>query len=443
MSERNQVGVRTQRLLPFWQLGLLGLVFASPGLAAAAEAQTEPLTGAPDAMVGGESKGEGAGVDEPMAQRPDTSGGAYTWQFLYKADLVSVHARNLSSRAALLGNLDAKLSIDGEKAWGIGGATIFLHALSAHGGKPNERLGSTMGIDNIEVGTATAKLYQAYWAQDLAAGKFNLLGGLYDLNSEFYVTDSASSLIHPSFGIGAEAGLSGQNGPSIFPTTSLAVRATWKPASDWYAQLAVMDGVPGDTERPRGTHIKFARGDGALWAGEVGTRFGKEGQDGKLAAGAWRYTARFNDLSEVDGNGDPLRRVSQGAYLLGEHRLYQAPDHAERSLSGFLRVGMANGQVNTLDRNISAGLLFRGICPLRLEDSLVFGVSHGRYGTHLRDAQHAAGDPAPTAEMAYELTYRAVINKWLTLQPDLQWIRTRGDSGAHALVAGLRMEFSF
>lgn len=49
--------------------------------------------------------------------------------------------------------------------------------------------------------------------------------GLYDLNSEFDALDDAGLFINSAFGVGTDIGLTGVNGPSIFPVTSLAVRA--------------------------------------------------------------------------------------------------------------------------------------------------------------------------------------------------------------------------
>lgn len=61
-------------------------------------------------------------------------------------------------------------------------------------------------MDNIEtpVNGNTTKLFQAWLQQTFLDERASVLAGLYDLNSEFYVTDSASMFTHPTFGIGAE-----------------------------------------------------------------------------------------------------------------------------------------------------------------------------------------------------------------------------------------------
>lgn len=76
--------------------------------------------------------------------------------------------------------------------------TFFLYGLSNQGGRPNGRhSGTAQGVDNIEVDTNTAKLYQAWVQRGFLSNRLAVLVGLYDLNSEFYVTDTSSLFLHP------------------------------------------------------------------------------------------------------------------------------------------------------------------------------------------------------------------------------------------------------
>ena len=53
-----------------------------------------------------------------------------------------------------------------------------------------------------------------------------------------------------------------------------------------------------------------------------------------------------------------------------------------------------------------------------------------------------AGNGVDNAETNYELTYRAPINKWLTVQPDLQYIVDPGTNPAvrDDMIIGVRFE---
>lgn len=72
-------------------------------------------------------------------------------------------------------------------------------------------------------------------------------------------------LVHSSFGTGPDLGLSGKNGPSTFPATSLGIRVQNEFTENFTVRAAVMDGVPGDPGDPTGTQVTL-RGDDGLFA---------------------------------------------------------------------------------------------------------------------------------------------------------------------------------
>ena len=95
------------------------------------------------------------------------------------------------------------------------------------------------------------------WHKD-GEGIGSLLLGLYDLNSEFDVIETAGLFLNSSFGIGAEYGSSGRNGPSIFPATSFGARLSGQPVQSLFIRGAVLDGVPGDPPPPEGVDASQA-----------------------------------------------------------------------------------------------------------------------------------------------------------------------------------------
>ena len=132
------------------------------------------------------------------------------------------------------------------------------------------------GVDNIETpaNSNTTKLFQAWVQQAFLDDRVSVLAGLYDLNSEFYATESAAMFVHPTFGMSAELAGTGKNGPSVFPTSSFGIRVKAEPAPGYYLQAITLDGVPGDPSEPKGTYIKFNEGDGALNVIEGGIPLG-------------------------------------------------------------------------------------------------------------------------------------------------------------------------
>ena len=248
-----------------------------------------------------------AAITEPGAAANEADAGL-RYEAVYKADLLHGFSHGIDRHTHFLGNLDLKLGWQG-KPFGTGTTRAQIHLLNNHGDKPNEFIGTAQGVSNIETPVNTSKVYQAWAEQGFFDDKLAILVGLLDLNSEFYVTDSSAMFIHPAFGTGSELAQTGRNGPSIFPTTSAAIRMRLN-FSPGYLQGAIFDGVPGDVNNRRGTHVRFDKGDGTLQIVEAGIGLEQGKLPGKLALGAWRYTGRFDDLIDTDASG---RHRSSGA----------------------------------------------------------------------------------------------------------------------------------
>lgn len=58
---------------------------------------------------------------------------------------------------------------------------------------------------------------------------------------------------------------------------------------------------------------------------------------------------------------------------------------------------------------------------------------------------NAVGEADPAIEAAYEISYRAFVKDWFSVQPDVQWVRNHGNPAPNskALLLGLRLDFAF
>jgi len=85
-------------------------------------------------------------------------------------------------------------------------------------------------------------------------------------------------------------------------------------------QAITLDGVSGDPNNPQATQVQLNEGDGALNVIEYGLPLGsaKNVHNNKPAFGVWQYTTRFDDILDVDANGNPVQRTSHGAYAIIE-----------------------------------------------------------------------------------------------------------------------------
>jgi porin len=365
-----------------------------------------------------------------------------------KADVLSVVRGGQERGVTYLDLWEAKIALDGKRLLGWNGGQAFLHVISNHGGKFNtQSVGSAQGVDNIEVATNTSKIFQAWVEQAFLDGRASLRAGLMDLNAEFYVTDSSSVFLHPTFGMGSDLAQTGKAGPSIYPTSSFGVRFKYEPSSEWYAQAIVLDGVPGSPANPYGTHIEFNKGDGALTVAEAGWQPFARAEttiSAKYALGAWHYTPRFDDLVGTDAAGNPLRRVNQGAYVFAERTLTQEADDPAQGLTAFVRYGVANADVNRFDQAIGIGFIYRGLLPGRDRDVFGFAIAAEHNSPKHREQTRLAGGLEPAAESAYELTYRAQLTPWLALQPECQFVKNHAEPAiSDTWLAGARVEITF
>ncbi|MEQ1881189.1 MAG: carbohydrate porin, partial [Burkholderiales bacterium] len=215
---------------------------------------------------------------------------ALSFEALVKQDAVHVHRTGTPDKTFYLNNIDLKFTLSAEKTLGLPGGTFFLYLLSDHGSRPNDHAGTFQGVDNVEVPASSTKVYELWYEHTF--GQWSARTGLYDLNSEFYVTQASALYLNPAFGIGTDVAQSGRNGPSIFPYASTGVRLAWRQSEGGYLQSVILDGVPGDPNRPKGNHPRFDKGDGALWVSEGGWESGGADSDKvrqKFGLGLWRY----------------------------------------------------------------------------------------------------------------------------------------------------------
>ncbi|HEY2560064.1 MAG TPA: carbohydrate porin [Caldimonas sp.] len=359
-------------------------------------------------------------------------------------------------------NLNLQLDIDTAVLIGWPNTIAHLDGLWLQGGQPSNLVGDAQGVSNISAPN-TAKLYEAWLQKNFLGNRLSVLAGLYDLSSEFYRLQSAGLFLNSSFGTGPEFAQSGVGGPSIFPDTSVGMRVAFKPADGVVIRGAVLDGVP--VNRPDGSRAVFKGGDGGLIVAELDFldrpglearppnqrfRIGRKAMlgeyDTKIGVGGWYYTASFDDLSETQPDGQPVRHHgSSGFYALIDRLLYKNPDRPDQKLTVFVQSGIGDDRVNRFGRYLGAGLTVSGLLEGRGADELGVGLAYARNGSHYMSLQRMQGISVTNAEKTIELTYLIQINSWLALQPDLQYI-IRPDTAPsipNALAFQLRFEVMF
>ena len=350
-------------------------------------------------LVGPGITGNWGGLREGLEARGLTLEAAYTGEFVRNFDAGVASARK---DTIYHDNLDLTATLDTEKAGLWAGGTVFVYGLFNHGGVPSaDVIGDLQTVSNIEAARNQFIVQEAWYEQTWLDGELSLLGGLYDLNSEFYVSDYATLFINSSSGIGPE--ISGNVAASLFPRAGLALRARVSPAAGWYVQAAALDGNP-DTR-------SLSSGEGGMFIGEGG--FSHDAGSYKL--GYWLHTANKTF-------GGRLYSDDYGIYAIADRELARFRGGA--AIGAYLQWGWTPRQRNKITKYFGVGLHMHGMIPARNKDD--FGLAVARAFTHT------------ATETAIEATWRIVIEPWLAVQPSLQWvIHPGGDPAASAIKVGL------
>lgn len=355
------------------------------------------------------------------------------FEFLYVGDFWSNVSANDKS-IVYLDNFNLDLNLDLETLSGWKGGGFFFSILGNNGKDPNEQVGSVQGIDNIAA-YSTWKIYQLYFTQELLDGKISMLAGLFDLNSEFDVRECSGVFINPSHGIGADYALTGQNGPSIFPTTSIAFRVLYHFNDNWNLRSAVFDGVPGAVNNPKGTQIVFDKNDGLLFTSEL-TYENEDSGCSKYSLGGWYYSGDFETLDEISKNGN------MGMYFSGEQPIFRPIQ--DQSLNAFIRFGFSDSEINQVNSYFGAGLNYNGLFG-REEDVIGLAVAVAHNNSNFISGLKNEGILIGENEYNIELTYYFSLLPNIKIQPDLQYVinPVEGNQSKNYFVAGTRVYLTF
>ncbi len=390
-------------------------------------------------------------------------------------DALSNVSGGVQQKTVAVGDLDLLLTVDMEKFNPeLNGGTLFVYGLGLYGDNPSQHVGDAQGVSNIAA-TNSWKLLEA-WYQENLFERFSLLVGLYDVTSEFDVLVSASELfVNSSFGTGAEFAASGQNGPSTFPTTSLGIRGQAILNDSFMIRAVVADGIPGDPDDPRGTHIQLRGDDGLLGVMEFAyytfrqkektdemrdiletkprrltfRRVGRSAPleyEAKVALGFWGYTTSLDHLNKTDRSGEPIKRDgTYGFYGLAEYDVYHEANDLNQELTLFGRAGMADPKVNRFAWFFGGGFVYTGLIPGRNFDQTGIGAAAAINGRDYKRSQRKAGQSVENAEIVLEITHSIQVNSNVIIQPDVQYVinpdTVKGRN--NALVLGVRLEFNY
>jgi len=358
----------------------------------------------------------------------------------YDGELFSIASGGIDQSTEYLHLVTAELEADLGAALNLEGGTFYLSTNWTEGESPSGLAGDAQGISNIDAFN-TWKIYEAWYQQELFEGDLSILFGLYDLNGEFDVIERAGLFLNSSHGIGPDYSQSGENGPSIFPTTSLAGRIRVQPTPSTAVQVGVFDAVPGELDHPHGTRVKLDGDEGFLLAGEFQLLdLGQESS--KFAVGGWMYTEESEYLMVSEGS-EPETAGNSGFYALGEYPVMRDGDGA-REIAVFGRLGMANKDINQFSLYFGGGLTATGLFSDKIDHTVGLSVAAATFGSPYKDMIVAGDGETENGEITIEATGQFQLLEYIAVQPDFQYIMNPGGDPSldDVIAVGLRLSLS-
>ncbi|MEJ2613883.1 MAG: carbohydrate porin [Ignavibacteriaceae bacterium] len=368
-------------------------------------------------------------------------------KFSFTNDLLYDVSGGINTGSTYAGLFTPQLDIDLNKMIGLHEADMHISVNGTLGGNFNKKAGTEQGIDNITAFN-TWKIYEFWVQKELFNNHLSFKLGLYDLNSEFDVRQSSLVFLNPSQAIGPEFSLTGKNGPSIYPTTTLAFRIKYTGNSGFYFQSAILDGVPGDPEDPYGTHIIINSKNGFLVTGEAGLvkEEGNLNKDHeKFFLGGWYYTSKFEKLLNTAVPGYPVyQEGNYGIYISGEKFLWSETENPDEGFSAFFRIGISSKEVNTVDGYLGFGVNYIGLIPGREMDELGIAIGAAHNSSKYIAKAKLENINLDKYETTIELTYLFQLTNWIKLQPDFQYVINPVHSyiNDYSLISAIRLSIS-
>ena len=405
-----------------------------------------------------------------------TWGGKRTWLQEHGVDFEFVYfgawPRNMQggreTGQVYEGTLMALLDLDSERLLGYSGGHLRASGLSIHNGA---RFSATYVGDLNQVSLLdfpdSLRLWELWYEQKMFSGKLSFKFGQMAVDQDFitpeyYLSLASLNFLNQTFFYPTVAfnvydqsidGFPvGHHGLASTPYGAPGARLRYSPTERCYVQAGVYDGNPdrfGD-----GTRINLHEEEGALAYFEIGYRLngatGDTGLPGNYKVGGWYHTDEFFDYGStltapLTGEAPEMHSGNWGVYFLADQTLYREneldKDPARQGLAGFFRVAATPVAQNIAPLGIDGGLVYKGLIPSRDWDTFGVAFSYLEMSDEIADAQRFINSVVPPNspfrsvpvdyEAVLEVSYRAQLTAWWTLQPDFQYVMHPGGSREH------------
>ncbi|WP_046786239.1 carbohydrate porin [Pseudomonas putida] len=251
-----------------------------------------------------------------------------------------------------------------------------------------------------------------------------------------------------------------------WPITQWALRVKYQLTPELFAQIGAYEQNPSNTENTNGFKLSGSGTQGAVLPVELVWTPRMDGLPGEYRAGYYYSTSNARDVLK-DSSGQPAvisgaayRSASSkhGIWLGAMQQVTQRAGDASRGLTLFAMGTAHDRKTSKVDHYLSVGAIYKGLFDARPKDDIGIAISEVHVNpayrknaalTNLVNGIEDYDDPnyLPVQQTEYnaELNYGLHVTDWLTVRPNLQFVRHPGGVTAvdDAWVGGLKVQATF
>ena len=251
-----------------------------------------------------------------------------------------------------------------------------------------------------------------------------------------------------------------------WPVSQWALRVKYHLTPELYAQVGAYEQNPSNLDRGNGFKLSGSGTQGAVLPVELVWTPKINGLPGEYRAGYYYSSAKATDVYK-DANGQPAALSGEayrsssskhGMWLGVQQQLTSRASDQSRGLSVFANATMHDKKTNAVDNYVQAGVVYKGVFDARPKDDIGFAMARVHVNPAYRKNAQATNQaraiydfdnpdylPPQDTEYSAELYYGVHVTNWLTVRPNLQYIRHPGGVSHldDALIGGLKIQSSF
>nr|WP_110950121.1 carbohydrate porin [Pseudomonas bohemica] len=251
-----------------------------------------------------------------------------------------------------------------------------------------------------------------------------------------------------------------------WPISQWAMRVKYQLNPELFVQVGAFEQNPSNLENDNAFKLSGSGNKGAVLPVELVWTPRVNDLPGEYRLGYYYSTADSSDVDKdsngryaaLSGEDYSSSSSKHGMWLTLRQQVTRQASDNSRGLSLFANGTLHDKKTNMIDNFVALGATYTGPFDARPKDDIGLGISRihvnpaYRKNINLRNQANAVSDyndpaflPVQDTEYNAELYYGVHVANWLTVRPNLQFIRHPGGVNQvdDALVAGLKIQSSF